>query len=175
MQCKLATFISAGLLAVSSINASNASDALTSLDVSTNVGNVPVTCSVSATGVAFPWVDGGTDTTANGDVTVNCPLSTKYEILLDGGSNYNANNANNRNESSQNNAYLIPYQLYVDANYTTVWGDNILFLSTGVVGTASGLDQSHTVYGKQFGSQVGLLTSLPNDIYSDIVNVDVQY
>jgi spore coat protein U-like protein len=143
----------------------HAASVTTSLQVSVNL--VPA-CQVSASSVNFGDVLWNTDSFANGDVSVNCPQDTAYNIALDAGSNF----YDFRRVYNGSSGY-IQYRLYKDSAYTLEWGDSdyagTYIWGSSLADTGNGLSQSHTVYGKLFGAGV------PVGSYSDTVTVTVYF
>lgn len=124
------------------------------------------TCSIAATDIAFGNVasDLATATNANGTITVNCTLYTPYQIGLDVGLN---DNAGTRRMFDGGTGY-VPYELYSEATYTTVWGDTLD--TDTVTGTGTGADEAYTVYG-----QVPDTTGATTGGYSDTVTATITF
>jgi len=113
------------------------------------------------------------DYTAQGAVNSTCNYGTPYSIYLGDGNNRIAGGF--RRMTNGNNEY-IPYQLYKDSNYSTVWdatgGVTNIGGAGGVSGTGTGSAQSTPVYGKI--PQGTSIASTPGS-YSDSVVVTVTY
>lgn len=113
------------------------------------------------------------DYTAQGAVNSTCNFGTPYSIYLGDGNNRIPGGF--RRMTNGNNEY-IPYQLYKDSNYSTVWdttgGVTNVGGSGGVSKTGSGSAQSTPVYGKI--PQGTSIASTPGN-YSDSVVVTVTY
>ncbi|MCY1425416.1 Spore Coat Protein U domain protein [compost metagenome] len=113
------------------------------------------------------------DYTAQGAVNSTCNYGTPYSIYLGDGNNRIAGGF--RRMTNGNNEF-IPYQLYKDSNYSTVWdttgGVTNIGGSGGVSKTGSGSAQTTTVYGKI--PQGTSIASTPGS-YSDSVVVTVTY
>jgi len=113
------------------------------------------------------------DYTAQGAVNSTCNFGTPYSIYLGDGNNRIAGGF--RRMTNGNNEY-IPYQLYKDSNYSTVWdatgGVTNVGGAGGVSKTGSGSAQTTTVYGKI--PQGTSIASTPGN-YSDSVVVTVTY
>ena len=113
------------------------------------------------------------DYTAQGAVNSTCNYGTPYSIYLGDGNNRIPGGF--RRMTNGNNEY-IPYQLYKDSNYSTVWdttgGVTNVGGSGGVSKTGSGSAQTTTVYGKI--PQGTSIASTPGS-YSDSVVVTVTY
>lgn len=113
------------------------------------------------------------DYTAQGAVNSTCNYGTPYSIYLGDGNNRIPGGF--RRMTNGNNEY-IPYQLYKDSNYSTVWdatgGVTNVGGAGGVSGTGTGSAQSIPVYGKI--PQGTSIASTPGN-YSDSVVVTVTY
>ncbi|WP_046791848.1 spore coat protein U domain-containing protein [Tatumella morbirosei] len=138
---------------------------------------VPSVCSlVSTSTVAFGTItDIGTALTnhnATGAVVTKCNYGTAYTIYLGDG--------NNRISGSYRRmaygSYLMPYQLYKDSTYSSVWdatgGTTATGGSGGVTSSGTGANQTFVVYG-QIPKGVTLPT-VPGS-YTDTVVVTVTY
>lgn len=113
------------------------------------------------------------DYTAQGAINTTCNYGTSYSIYLGDGNNRIAGGFRRMtNGSSQ----YIPYQLYQNASYSTVWdatgGVTAVGGSGGVSKTGTGSVQNTMVYGKI--PQGTTISSTPGD-YSDTVVVTVTY
>ncbi|EXE90586.1 Spore coat protein U (SCPU) domain-containing protein [Acinetobacter pittii] len=113
------------------------------------------------------------DYTAQGAVNTTCNFGTPYSIYLGDGNNRIAGSF--RRMINSNNEF-IPYQLYKDSNYSTVWdatgGVTNVGGTGGVSKTGTGSAQTTTVYGKI--PQGTAIASRPG-VYSDSVVVTVTY
>ncbi|MCU7695969.1 spore coat U domain-containing protein [Acinetobacter sp. AYS6] len=113
------------------------------------------------------------DYTAQGAVNSTCNYGTPYSIYLGDGNNRITGGF--RRMTNGNNEF-IPYQLYKDSNYSTVWdatgGVTNVGGAGGVSGTGTGSAQTTTVYGKI--PQGTSIASRPGS-YSDSVVVTVTY
>jgi len=113
------------------------------------------------------------DYTAQGAVNATCNYGTPYSIYLGDGNNRITGGF--RRMINSNNEF-IPYQLYKDSNYSTVWdatgGVTNVGGAGGVSKTGSGIAQSTPVYGKI--PQGTSIASTPGN-YSDSVVVTVTY
>ena len=113
------------------------------------------------------------DYTAQGAVNTTCNNGTSYSIYLGDGNNRIADGFRRMtNGSSQ----YIPYQLYQDSTYSTVWdttgGVAAVGGSGGVSKTGSGNAQNTNVYGKI--PQGTTISTTPGN-YSDTIVVTVTY
>jgi spore coat protein U-like protein len=113
------------------------------------------------------------DYTAQGAVNTTCNFGTPYSIYLGDGNNRITGGF--RRMVNSNNEF-IPYQLYKDSNYSTVWDATGGVTSVGGTGgvskTGTGSAQSTPVYGKI--PQGTSIASRPGT-YSDSVVVTVTY
>jgi len=113
------------------------------------------------------------DYTTQGAVNTTCNSGTPYSIYLGDGNNRITGGF--RRMANSNNEF-IPYQLYKDAAYSSVWdatgGVNSVGGTGGVSGTGTGNAQTTTVYGKI--PQGTTIASRPGS-YSDSVVVTVTY
>lgn len=113
------------------------------------------------------------DYTAQGAVNSTCNNGLPYSIYLGDGNNRISGGF--RRMTNGNNEF-IPYQLYKDSNYSTVWdatgGVTNVGGAGGVSKTGSGSAQTTTVYGKI--PQGTAIASRPG-VYSDSVVVTVTY
>ncbi|MGT2552233.1 Csu type fimbrial protein [Acinetobacter geminorum] len=113
------------------------------------------------------------DYTTQGAVNTTCNFGTPYSIYLGDGNNRIAGGF--RRMINSNNEF-IPYQLYKDSNYSTVWdatgGVTNVGGTGGVSKTGTGSAQTTTVYGKI--PQGTAIASRPG-VYSDSVVVTVTY
>lgn len=113
------------------------------------------------------------DYTTQGAVNTTCNSGTPYSIYLGDGNNRISGGF--RRMANSNNEF-IPYQLYKDAAYSSVWdatgGINSINGAGGVSGTGNGSAQTNTVYGKI--PQGTSIASTPGN-YSDNVVVTVTY
>ncbi|WP_336026485.1 spore coat U domain-containing protein [Acinetobacter pittii] len=139
---------------------------------------VPSLCQLNSTStVDFANInDIGTtkrDYTAQGAVNTTCNFGTPYSIYLGDGNNRIAGGF--RRMINSNNEF-IPYQLYKDSNYSTVWdatgGVTNVGGTGGVSKTGTGSAQTTTVYGKI--PQGTAIASRPG-VYADSVVVTVTY
>jgi spore coat protein U-like protein len=165
-----------GLLAVSLVftGVAAAATATGYLQVTATVGSV---CNVSTTAVNFGSVTGAA--TADGDVTVNCPPDTPYNIALDAGQNFDGQIARHVAYPDQQQQGMIvgpAYYLYKDSVANgTPWGDsdfdNTYPSGSSLSDTGSGNPQAHPVYGS-----LDNFSGIPAfTVMSDTVVVTVHY
>lgn len=142
------------------------------LGVSATVGS---SCLITTSPVAFGAYNPGSATTADtsGSLTVTCASGTTYSVGLDaGGSASTAGNVGTRRMTAGASKFL-PYQLYLDSGYMTIWGDGANGSSVNPVSgtfTGTGAAQVLTVYGR-----VGTGHFVPAGSYIDTVVATVTY
>ncbi|MDH0868054.1 spore coat U domain-containing protein [Mitsuaria sp. GD03876] len=104
---------------------------------------------------------------ASTTLNVTCTKTTPYSVALSAGANAgNASAFGSRAMKSGNNS--LPYQLYLDAGRTQVWGDGN---SSGVhSGTGTGSQQQLTVYGR-----LPSLSGIVPGNYADTVTLTITY
>jgi spore coat protein U-like protein len=160
---------SVAALATLALNASagsvSAATTSTTFQVTATVASA---CTVSANNLAFgTYVQtAGVNTDATTTVTVNCSLSTGYNIGLDEGTGTGATVSDRIMSDGSSNE--LNYTLYSNALRTTLWGNTVG--SDTVSGT--GLGVAHTVYGRVFSDQSD---TAPVGSYSDTITVTVTY
>jgi spore coat protein U-like protein len=120
-------------------------------------------CTVSTVGVAFGSYDvfSSVDTDSTGTVIVSCHSIASYKISLSAG----AGTFTSRLMAGE--AAQLHYNLFIDPQRLTVWGD-------GTSGTATvsarGTGGSYPVYGR-----IPALQNVPAGSYSDTLTVTVTY
>ncbi len=130
-------------------------------------------CSISAKNVAFGTYNpfNTNPTTSKGDISVVCGLQESFTISLSKGM---GNTFNPR--SMYSGAYSLNYNLYLDASYTTIWGDG----SSGTGQIKRGpilpvcttmLPCSFTLYGSIPASQ----TDVAAGMYTDQITVTIKF
>ncbi len=138
--------------------------AQTTFTVSATVNAV---CVVTATDLAFGAYTSSTGTPLLGTTLLQatCSPNSSYNIGLNEGTSPGATVNQRKMVSGANN---LNYQLYSDAQRSTIWGN-----TTGtdtVTGVGTGLAVDHTVYGSVPAKQV-----VPAGNYSDTITVRVYY
>jgi spore coat protein U-like protein len=110
----------------------------------------------------------GSAATSTGYVAVDCnSYSGTYVIALSAGVNGSGSFSDRLMSNGTSN---LPYQLFADAGYSTIWGDGTGG-SVTVSGNCSGsCNTSYTVY-----SQIPALQAVSPGSYSDTVQVTVTY
>ncbi|ESK37306.1 hypothetical protein P256_02361 [Acinetobacter nectaris CIP 110549] len=129
---------------------------------------VPPLCQISSTsdinfGNIFDIGTSSKNYDAQGAISTICNSGTPYTIYLGDG---NSRIPNSYRQMANNGNY-IPYQLYQDSNYSTVW-DSLNGISNIGIGTA----QTNVVYGRIPNHQK--IASIPAT-YTDNVIVNVNY
>lgn len=144
-----------------------AATATTTFLVTAEIGE---TCSVSATNLAFGSYDpsSGTPTDSTNTVTVTCTNGTAYAIGLNAGTASGAT-VTTRQMTGSPTADLLDYSLYNDSARTTNW-DDIGGSGAISVGSASGVAEAHTVYGR-----IPINQFLTSGNYQDTITVTVSY
>lgn len=105
--------------------------------------NVVTTCSVTANDLTFPDYDGSAAVTAQTTLDLNCSASLPVTIDFDF-ANHDGNFAYLIRAVG---APVLPYYLYSDPTYQTIWGTATTNGET-VSYTGTGSSESLTVYGK---------------------------
>ena len=178
-----------GVLPFLFAGAATAGTATTTFNVT---ANVPSTCKVSATNLAFgTYTPGSGAVTGNSSISVNCTKGTAFTVALNDGSSGSTASYTNRNMTGTGSADtagntastsdLLNYQLYTTATVGsggTVWGDGSSGSSTSTVaGTGAGMGTpqavAETVYG-QIPDTATNEAAVPG-AYSDTVTVTVSY
>lgn len=152
---------------------------LTGLAANAHAGSMttclPVIVSVVATvDVTATIMDFGRVTTGEERKTwayINLSASkgaTVTRIELDGG--LWPVNGGIRRMATLNPGEFVPYELYKDENYSTLWNSNTAYSASDMVLTSGGSSQQITVYGKF----VAAADAIPGD-YADTVTITVTY
>ena len=165
------SLIAAALIAAGAAAPATAADNM-AFDVTITIDK---SCDVTSTSdVAFgsTTASAGTVTGTGGNVTVQCTVDVPYDIALDAGDN--GANVGARKMLHTNGTDAIPYQLYQDAGFSTVWGDTVdtnTVEGTGTgFGTGTPYDQPHTVY-----AQATVPGTAPVGSYSDTITATVTF
>lgn len=139
---------------------------------------VPTYCLLNSTSnVDFGNIsDIGTTTkdyTANGAIATTCNTGTSYSIYLGDGNN---RISGGYRQMTNGSGLYIPYQLYQDSSYNTIWdatgGTTAIGGTGGLSKSGNGSSQSSPVYGK-IPKGVSISTTPGN--YTDSVVVTVTY
>jgi len=167
MRNYLSATLAAGVLTAGFAHA--AGTATTTFAVTATVQS---TCSVTATGLAFPnYTPGGGAVLQTSTVSVKCTKNTPYTVALNGGQTSGGTIAQRLMGSGAN---TLQYNLYNDNTYTTVLGDGSGTSKT-VTGTGSGVatPNTFTVYG-QLPDSAANQAAVPAS-YTDTITVTVNY
>lgn len=124
-------------------------------------------CTVAATTMNFGTqaVLGGAAVDSTADIDLTCTPGASYDVSMDVGNNGTGGVDGQRNLS--NGTDTIPYNLYSDAGYSSVW--NTTATASGTA-PASGL-VSLTAYGRIPATAA----AVPAGTYSDSVTVEVTF
>jgi len=136
-------------------------------------------CTVSTTGdVDFGNADSNTtgDLTKNAtNISVKCSKNTAYTIGLKPSNNtlLGAGSMAAQNVAPvTGNTDTVPYALYQDSSFATVWGDTASTnRKTGTLDTTGNVAKTYTVYAKVLGTNLNVTP----DSYKDVVTVSVYY
>ncbi|WP_158774154.1 Csu type fimbrial protein [Cobetia sp. L2A1] len=137
-----------------------------------------ITCTVSATGVAFGVYDplSGNNLDSTGSLTVTCTRqlldsrSVRYSVALSSGSS-----GSTTARTMVSGTYSLAYNLYTNAARTTTWGGTNTPEGTVSFTPILGLlfptpGNPMSIYGRIFGSQL-----VPAGAYSDTITATVLY
>lgn len=116
-------------------------------------------CTISsAADIDFQTIDRSTatDLTSKGQLDVTCTLGTPYKIALAG---------NGKMSNTSNSGSVVPYQLFQDSNYETLWNTQSMLNGVG-----SGNNQTLPVYAQLDGN-----TNVEAGMYIDTVVATVTY
>ncbi len=154
MKAKMTAFyIGVGLI-LGSAQAYAASDS-TTFDVTISI---TPSCNISTSGngastLAFGSHDSfQTQVTGSTNLVVTCTKGAAYQLGLSSGLNattpadVNTRRMKGISASPDNTADYVPYQLFQESTYNTVWGDTLDTDTKSAVGT--GAQDTHTVYGR---------------------------
>ena len=154
------SLIAAALIAAGAAAPATAADNM-AFDVTITIDK---SCDVTSTSdVAFgsTTASAGTVTGTGGNVTVQCTGDNGADVST-------------RKMLHTNGSDAIPYQLYQDAGFSTIWGDTVdtnTVEGTGTgFGTGTPYDQPHTVY-----AQATVPGTAPVGSYSDTITATVTF
>jgi spore coat protein U domain-containing protein, fimbrial subunit CupE1/2/3/6 len=126
-------------------------------------------CNLSATDMAFGDYDAssGSPLDASSTVSVYCTSGTAYDVAL----NVGTGGGSFVNRTMLNGGNSLAFNLYTNAERTTVWGDGTASTNTAS-GTGVGLltAVSHTVYGR-----IAIGQDQAPGSYASVVTVTVTY
>lgn len=126
-------------------------------------------CRVAATNLVFGIYDpneGNLD--GSSIITATCTKGTTYNIGLDAGLNASNATAPWSRAMAADGEYL-SYELYSNADRSTVWGDTIDTDTVEVLESVGG-DEAHSVYGRIPAAQY-----VPAGNYVDTINVTITF
>lgn len=142
----------------------NAATATTSMNVSLTIQDACDVTSVAPTDLDFGTHGPLTSKIdQSSTITVTCTTGAPYNIGLDGGSSGKVDA-----RTLVNGSDAVNYQLYSDANRTSVWGNTVGTDTLASVGT--GQSQAFPVYGR-----VPAQATPKAGLYADTVQVTVTY
>lgn len=128
-----------------------------------------VTCTVNSSGFNFGSFNvlTGDSVDSNSTITVSCDASVSYTIALSQG---NSGIFSTRKMMSGSN--ILEYNLYTEATYQTIWGNDIGGSVIVLGSTSNTLPTNHTVYGRiPLNTQRGVVSGN----YSDNITITVTY
>lgn len=142
---------------------SQASTGIGTISVGTNVLSL---CLVSGSTMAFGTYNTASQLDQTGTITVLCTFGTSYNVGLDAGSGAGATTSVRKMTGLGGDT--LSYALYRNSGRSSLWGSAVG--TDTVAGTANGLLQSLTVYGRIPSGQAPKA-----DIYSDTVTITLTY
>ncbi|WDZ94198.1 spore coat U domain-containing protein [Herbaspirillum sp. WKF16] len=142
---------------------SQAATGVGSISVGTNVLSL---CLVSGSTIAFGTYNTAAQLDQTGTITVLCTFGTSYNVGLDAGSGAGATTTVRKMTGLGGDT--LHYALYRNAARSSLWGSTVG--ADTVAGTANGLLQSLTVYGRIPSGQAPKA-----DLYSDTVTITLTY
>lgn len=130
-------------------------------------------CEVSVQNLSFAIFNpmmpvGSQNGQASANIYVTCTLTTPYTIHLTEG---RSGDLLARGMFGSTNGNYINYQLYVDNNRKTVWGNGSSNTSSNG-GTGSGATQTHVVYAQMTSNGPGTIIA---DTYTDTIQISIMY
>jgi spore coat protein U-like protein len=163
---KVAATVAAGVM----VALAGAAHAATKTDGFTVSVNVLKNCVIDATDMNLGDFVGDNDLTAQSSITVACTSGTLYSVALDAGSSadYGARTLVNGTGDE------LVYNLYTDALYQFVWGDDSG--TTDVVGgTGAGMSATTTlpVYGRLRAADNN--GAIADGVYTDTITATITY
>jgi len=160
--------LAAGILVALSGAAQAASPASTTFGVSATVA---ANCLVTAAAIPFGSYDGTAAKDISKDLKVRCTNGLPYTVKLSAGSG--GGFAPRKLASGSD---TLEYNLYLDAGFTSVWGDGTASTSVDT-GTGAGMsiskEQTHTIFANLPNSAAN--QDAPAGNYSDTITVEVSY
>ncbi|EJM97753.1 putative secreted protein [Herbaspirillum sp. YR522] len=150
------------VMALSGTQPASAASGLGNINVASTVISA---CLVVGSVIAFGAYS-SSQVDQSGNITVICTFGTSYNVGLDAGSGIGATTAV-RKLTGLGGGHL-DYALYRNSGRTNLWGSSIG--TDTLAATATGLLQSHTVYGRIAAGQAPA-----PDIYTDTVTITLTY
>jgi spore coat protein U-like protein len=135
-----------------------------------SVAYAAVSCTVSATSVAFGTYIGGTTSNSTGTISVNCKSAASANVSIALSTGGNGSYSPRKMSSGVNR---LSYNLYSNASHTTVWGDGTggtATVSATITISPPSTTANFTVFG-QIPSQAGPAPGA----YSDSIIVTVTF
>jgi len=130
------------------------------------VATVINNCSISTSNINFATVSVlSTALNSTGSITARCTNGDAYRIALSAGTSGNVV----ARQLQRTGGGAVNYQLYVDANHTTAWGDGTQG-TTMPTGVGSGNPQVLTVYGR-----IPAQTTPEAGVYSDVITATITF
>ena len=168
MRNSVSTTIAAGVL----LALAGAAQAATKSDSFLVSATVAKNCIIDAPDLTFPDFDGATDVVANSTISVRCTIGTTFDVDLSTGSS-----TSYALRTLRNGPDLLNYNLYADAGYTTIWGNNTGGSGRPATGTGAGMGlpqaQLLRVYGRLRGSDN--TGPVPAALYTDNIVATITY
>ena len=155
----------AGAAAAAAAALAPASSATTTTATFSVIAGVQTTCIIAANTLSFGSYVNSTDD-GTGIVTVNCSLTTPYNIGLNAGTSTGAT-VTTRKMTGPGGA-LLNYNLFQDSAHTLNWGNTVG--TDTVSGIGNGVDQSYTVYGVLPAGQ-----NVPPGSYTDTITATLTF
>jgi len=160
--------LAAGVLVALSGAAQAASPASTTFGVSATVA---ANCLVTAAAIPFGSYDGTAAKDISKDLKVRCTNGLPYTVKLSAGSG-----GGFAPRKLANGSDTLEYNLYLDAGFTSVWGDGTASTSVDT-GTGAGMslskEKTHTIFANLPNSAAN--QDAPAGNYSDTITVEVSY
>ena len=134
---------------------------------------ITAACSVTGGTLDFGSVAAGTiaQTSATSTISVTCTSGSPYSIALGGGQNAGGAGINGRKMKRGSNPEMITYQLYRDAAFTQVWGEDPTPTTGNTVNqSGTGSAQTIAVHGRVPSQSVTAAGT-----YTDTVSITLTY
>jgi len=168
MRNSVSTTIAAGVL----LALAGAAQAATKSDSFLVSATVAKNCIIDAPDLTFPDFDGATDVAASSTISVRCTSGTTFDVDLSTGSS-----TSYAMRTLRNGTDLLNYNLYADASYSTIWGNNTGGSGRPATGTGAGMGAAQarqlTVYGRLRGSDN--TGAVPAALYTDNIVATITY